>query len=250
MKLAGLGHPKTKDLALRLDITLPHAVGLLEFLWAFVAQQTPQGNIGRWRNEVIAKESQWSGDADEFVTALIESGFLDPCPTHRLLIHDWDEHCPNWVRAKLKKKELTFLSRGVSLDLSESLSADSEPGAEGSTSQVKARQDMTSDIKSHLLKPSDIDAQVWRDFRALRTAKHSPLTPTAWAAIRQELDAGIAAGYSANEMLSEATAAGWQAPRFTWFKNRINNTAGEAQGKGKDAQESVVARAKQLRASR
>lgn len=136
MKLDGLTHPKTKELALRLGIPLPYAVGLLDFLWAFVAQQTPQGNIGKWSNGVIAQESQWSGDADEFVAALIEIGFLDEDKDHRLLIHDWSEHAPNWVHAKLKKKGLRILSGDLRADLSSGLS----PIPEATTSLAKPSQ--------------------------------------------------------------------------------------------------------------
>lgn len=49
MKLDGLDHPKTLDFAARLDISLPQAIGHLELLWAFVAQKTPHGNVGKWQ---------------------------------------------------------------------------------------------------------------------------------------------------------------------------------------------------------
>lgn len=91
-----------------LGIPKPYAVGILEFLWDFVAKQTPRGDIGRWDNATIADEAEWSGDPDDFVTALLECGWLDEDEEHRLVIHDWDDHMPSWVRAKLaaeKKKE-------------------------------------------------------------------------------------------------------------------------------------------------
>lgn len=109
MKIDGLTHPKTKELALTLEIPLPHAIGLLELLWAFVAQQTPQGNVGKWSNGVIASEAGWLGDADLFVNALIDIRYLDHDETHRLLVHDWKDHAPNWVHAKLKKKNMDFI---------------------------------------------------------------------------------------------------------------------------------------------
>jgi hypothetical protein len=136
MKIDGLTHPKTKELAFTLEIPLPHAIGLLELLWAFVAQQTPQGNIGKWSNQVIAGEAGWQGDADQFVSALISVGFLDENDDHRLLVHDWSDHAPNWVHAKLKKKGRAIISPDLSPDLREG--QDPPPGA--TTSLAKPSQ--------------------------------------------------------------------------------------------------------------
>lgn len=98
-----LDHPKTVSLAAELGIYLPQAIGHLELLWNFIAQKTPQGNIGKWPDVVIANAAQWTGDPSRFVAALVSVGFLDENQEHRLLTHDWAEHMPNWVRAKLKK---------------------------------------------------------------------------------------------------------------------------------------------------
>jgi len=134
MKIDGLRHPKTKELAHALGVDLPHAIGLLELMWAFAAQQTPQGNIGKWSNAVIADESGWTGCPDLFVNSLILVNFLDESESHRLLVHDWAEHAPNWLRAKLKKLKKTFLSADLSSDLSSIAARTIEP----TTSLVKA----------------------------------------------------------------------------------------------------------------
>lgn len=117
MKLDGLTHPKTKELAYKLGIPLPHAIGLLELLFAFVGQQTPEGNVGKWSNAVIAGEAGWDRDPDEFVDALLFAGFLDEDDDHRLLVHDWADHCPNWVHAKLKKAGREIISPDLRADL-------------------------------------------------------------------------------------------------------------------------------------
>jgi len=46
MMMDGLDHPKTLDLASRLNASIPQVIGHLELLWAFTAQKTPRGNIG------------------------------------------------------------------------------------------------------------------------------------------------------------------------------------------------------------
>lgn len=113
MKLDALDHPKTLDFAARLNVTRPTAIGHLELLWAFVGKLAPQGNVGKFADGAIARASEWQGDPAEFIVALVEAGFLDDDPEHRLLVHDWHDHCPRWVSAKLKKLGITFSVRSV-----------------------------------------------------------------------------------------------------------------------------------------
>jgi hypothetical protein len=108
MKLDALDHPKTLDFAARLGVSRPTAIGHLELLWAFVGKIAPQGNIGKFADGAIARSSEWQGDPAVFIDALLDAGFLDEDPEHRLLVHDWHDHCPRWVSAKLKKLGITF----------------------------------------------------------------------------------------------------------------------------------------------
>lgn len=109
MKRQALKHPKTLDLSSRLNISLVAAVGHLTFLFDFVAEFTPQGNIGKFPDGAIARASQWDGDATQFVAALVDAGWIDRDEHNRLVVHDWAEHCENWVRAKLRKLNLDFI---------------------------------------------------------------------------------------------------------------------------------------------
>ncbi len=109
MKRDAYTHPKTLDLASRLDISRAHAIGLLTLLWDFTAAYAPQGDIGRHRNGAIARACDWTGDPDEFVGHLVAAGWVDTCDEHRLRIHDWPEHCENWVRAKVGRLGKSFL---------------------------------------------------------------------------------------------------------------------------------------------
>jgi len=108
MKLDGLDHPKTLDFAARLDISLPQAIGHLELLWAFVAQKTPHGNVGKWADGAIARASHWTGEPTAFVTALCEAGFIEEHDEFRLIVHDWHEHAPRWVASKLSRAGQDF----------------------------------------------------------------------------------------------------------------------------------------------
>ncbi len=84
------------------------AIGLLERLWHTAATSTPAGDIGRLENDVLCEMLGWYGDADSLVTLLVECGWLDHHPTHRLVVHDWHHHCPTWVRGSLRRWGKSF----------------------------------------------------------------------------------------------------------------------------------------------
>lgn len=78
-------------------------IGLLEGLWLSTAKNCPSGDIGRFTNEEIAIMVDWAGDPDELVAVLAECRWLDTCDTYRLVVHDWHEHCPQYVKGNIKK---------------------------------------------------------------------------------------------------------------------------------------------------
>jgi|GEM_PF-4401779 len=120
MKLEALDHPKTLDLASRLNVEIPTAIGYLELLWAFTGRKAPQGDIGKWPDGAIARACYWNADPTVFVTALVTAGFLDAHPQYRLVVHDWQDHAPRWVLAKLAraKRKLIDCSRKYRSDSS------------------------------------------------------------------------------------------------------------------------------------
>lgn len=96
-------HPKTYDLMARLQCARPTALGYLELLWHFTAEVSIDGSVGRWPDGAIARACDWNEEPSDFVNALVAAGWLDRDPTHRLLVHDWEEHCQRWVKLKLTK---------------------------------------------------------------------------------------------------------------------------------------------------
>jgi len=157
VKLDGLDHPKTLDLAARLDISLPQAIGHLELLWAFVAQKTPHGNVGKWADGAIARAAHWTGEPTVFVTAMVEAGFIDLHNKYRLVVHDWHEHAPRWVASKLSRANESFCS----------LEQEAAPVTEKSDSTSEDTQDCSADCsqdsgadsKPSLVKPSQDEEQ-------------------------------------------------------------------------------------------
>jgi hypothetical protein len=120
---------KFKRLQRRLGLPLYATVGLLETLWIVTQTNAMQGDIGRLSDDDIAIMLDWSGDATELVEAFVEAGFVDrdgdeyePGKSWRLLIHDWHEECPNWVKGNLRSRNMGFaIAGGYSTPLSDML---------------------------------------------------------------------------------------------------------------------------------
>lgn len=132
---------KFQRLQRRLGESKRGLVGMLELLWHGTATQAPQGDIGRFSNEEIAILVDWEGDHDQLVESLVETGWLDRCSKHRLVVHDWSQHAPNWVRMLVKKRDLSFseASQEASAEASAEASqeASTEASAEGTPNLTK-----------------------------------------------------------------------------------------------------------------
>lgn len=114
MKLNALTHPKLLHFASLLDITRPTAIGHLELLWAFTAEMAPAGNLGKWPDGAIARACEWMGDPAAFVDALLQARLLDQHPEHRVIVHDWVDHCPRYVKARVQALGQRFVVPVVS----------------------------------------------------------------------------------------------------------------------------------------
>jgi hypothetical protein len=133
MKRGTPDHWKMKDFARRAGAGLirqPYALawanGVLERLWHYAAKYCPQGDIGRVPDEEIAEVCCWPrARAGELVQHLLASGWLDSSEKHRLLIHDWKDHCESSVKKTLQNRHLEFFfpeSSGKSFPFSACLS--------------------------------------------------------------------------------------------------------------------------------
>jgi len=110
MKKGTENHPKTHDLAERLKINRAWACGILELMWGFTRDFAPQGDIGRFDDQSIARATLWLKDANVLVGHLVGSKWLDRSEKFRLVVHDWQEHCDEYTKKKLKRSGLDFAS--------------------------------------------------------------------------------------------------------------------------------------------
>lgn len=99
---------KFKHLMRDLDLPEYAALGLLQSLWMKVDINCPRGDIGRFSNEDIALLLDWRGDPDVLVNALVHRRWMDEHPEHRLIVHDWPEHCEDTTHRKLARAREYF----------------------------------------------------------------------------------------------------------------------------------------------
>lgn len=204
VKLDALDHPKTFDFAARLGVELPTALGHLELLWAFTGKQAAQGNIGKWPDGAIARACYWMGRPELFIQALLEAGFIEADDEHRFTVHDWREHAPGWVRAKLKKLGLDFIPSAAST-LEPSSEPSSEPSLEAST---KGREGKSSEEKPREESaPAGLDATAWSSWVDYRVKIRKPLKQVSMPAAQQQL---AAFGSDQVAVVQQSIANGWQ----------------------------------------
>ncbi len=90
-----------------------HAVGYLVCLWLWVIDNAPDGDLSIIEAEDIADISGWNGDADEFVTALIDACFLDS----DLKVHNWDIYSGQLIEKRERDRDRKRRSRGRHADV-------------------------------------------------------------------------------------------------------------------------------------
>lgn len=110
MKRGTPEHPKTSRLARQLRVPLAQAIGTLEALWHWCGRYCQQGDIGRFDDEEIAAGAYWHGKPQRLIQALVECGWLEVHPVHRLIVHDWHDHADDAVKKWLDRHRLSFLT--------------------------------------------------------------------------------------------------------------------------------------------
>lgn len=123
MKRGTPDHPKVAHLCQLLNIGKAEAIGTLELLWHFTAKFAPKGDIGKYPDSAIARAVEWQRPTGErgvtpgckLSDALVTAKWLDRCPVHRLIVHNWSEHADQSVARNLARHKLAFVQPVTSL---------------------------------------------------------------------------------------------------------------------------------------
>jgi len=217
VKLNTIQHPKLLRLRRRLSIPTWGAVGLLESLWHLTAQHAKDGAIGKtFTNEDIANAIGWEDCPNNLIEALVSSGWLDMCESNRLVVHDWHEHCPEFVKGNIRRMKKAFATGPNSVPNSVPYSVPysvgnsvpysvpySVPNTVGTLSTVLQDQDQDQDQDQAKTKPEEeksvalseadtappIDSVAEYPCQGKRTVWHLTVSQIAdWQAIYPSLD--------------------------------------------------------------
>lgn len=98
-------HPKTRRVSRMLNISTVHVVGHLVDMWIWGMHVFPQGVLTGADASDIAEAAEWTGDPEEFLTALLScgnggAGFLERNEEGTLIFHDWDEYGGQLIRKR------------------------------------------------------------------------------------------------------------------------------------------------------
>lgn len=110
MKRSGFDHPKIGRLSKLLEVPRYVAVGIVESLWHLTAKHAPAGDVGKWSDDEIAESMGWSDEPLKLVEALVAARLLDRSEAHRLVVHDWDEHCEDAIHMFLARRVEFFVN--------------------------------------------------------------------------------------------------------------------------------------------
>lgn len=86
------GHRRTRRIKTVLGIDTPTAVGHMCLLWLWALDNAEDGSIGGMLNQEIADVCEYKGDADKFVDALVEAGYIIR-KGDDMILHDWADYC-------------------------------------------------------------------------------------------------------------------------------------------------------------
>jgi hypothetical protein len=100
---------KFKELKRALRLPLWQVKGLLQSVWDFTADNAMHGDIGRFTDAQIALGIEYDGDAVRLISSLVDAGWLERSRAHRLIVHDWPDHCEEWVKKRVKRSGIPFV---------------------------------------------------------------------------------------------------------------------------------------------
>lgn len=83
------------------------AVGLLVCFWSWAAVNAVGGNLSGYSTRDIADAAGYKKSPDKFMTALVNSGFVDKLENGDFVIHDWEEHAALLMDSNEQQKKNT-----------------------------------------------------------------------------------------------------------------------------------------------
>lgn len=171
MKEGTENNVKFKKLKRRLGFPEWQVIGLLESIWKLTRTSAQAGDIGRFSNEDIAASIEYKGDPDELINHLTECGWLDEDEQHRLVVHDWSEHVPNYIKGNFVKHGKSFVdgsarenAKATPKEVPKETRSDTRMDASTKSSQVKPSQAQSNQVKPSINSVAGSDVPNAKEF--------------------------------------------------------------------------------------
>lgn len=186
---------KFKKLQRRLKTDVKQTVGILELLWIATQTNAPRGDIGaKLDDEELAIACDWQGDPSEFVAVLVETEWLDKHAEHRLVVHDWADHAPYYIRGLAARMGGFVVAGSLKIDRSTSPTKETDVRAERTSATYvdNVREQQPHPTPPHSTPPhptSNVgDVGNWREVeQELHVLKLSDVTAALQAARERSL---------------------------------------------------------------
>ena len=220
---------KFKKLKRRLRLPEWQVIGLLESIWKLCRTSAQAGDIGRFDNEDIAASIEYQDDADELITVLIECGWLDEDAEFRLIVHDWSDHVPSYMKGNFAKHGKLFADQVAK----QRETAPVEVAKQGATKPnlTKPSQAKPNQANTPCSPPKGDDCSVqdffdrWNRFadRTPKVAKCRKLTPERRKKLKSRLsETGWLQDFEESVKSLPLSGDGWQ-PTLDWLIKNGHN---------------------------
>ena len=238
-------HRKTIGLSKELNIRPVYVIGHLVSLWLWAVDNAPAGDITSIPADTIASASQWRGNGDRYLQALIDSGWVDKLK-RRLLLHSWHNYAGKLVaqrqlttaaRRAGGERRMALLTSNSRKTLAKKAATARWQGSNSGKSQNENNKNPTAlsvkcqlDASSHLAqmpatghyntlqyidkkdiieRPPTIDGETWDAYLEIRKKKKAPSTFRALRLILAELESFRLQGGDPNKILETSIMRGW-----------------------------------------
>ena len=224
MKMPAQRSPKFRDLKRLTGRRKVELVGTLELLWLFTMEHAPSGDIGKWPDADIELECDWDGEPGFLITALVESGWLDRCLTHRLLVHDWSDHLPEFLRLKVSRGGLKIVELNPPLPTSIVPAGENVRRQYDDSTTLVEREGKGSQGKRSMKDPSDLalaevpevteGAEPWRPLLNVISKLDGEV---------DEKSAWLAENYDSIAIAVEEGKRGFKGETMAWYKQYLKS---------------------------